>query len=296
MLCFYEIIVNYLNIMLAPLDNETIFKKAFTDQEVFQQFIKDLFDVDVTVGRIETEKKFDPPVAGIDIKLDLYAETKDHRFVIEIQKIDYDYNFNRFLNYFITVLLEQQRKGSKYKIPQTVLGVVFLTSPYKIDKLTGEPIKENIMSIDFDPRNLKDERIHIFNHKLLFLNPHPNYIKPDTPKNIRDWLDLFRLSINNKMKINLNLTNKGISKTVDLIEYENLDAETVNNMKIAESRKAMISIVEKEGKQEGRKEREIEIAIEMIKENLPIELVTKVTKLKKEFVEKLINKHNKSTY
>ncbi len=265
--------------MLAPLDNETIFKRAFTDKEVFQQFIKDLFGVDIAVSKIETEKKFDPPVAGIDIKLDLYAETDDHRFIIEIQKIDYDYNFNRFLNYFITVLLEQQRKGSKYKIPQTVLGVVFLTSPYKIDQLTGEPIKENIMSIDFDPRNLKDERIHIFNHKLLFLNPHPKYINPDTPKNI-------------KMAISLNLMNKGIQKTVDLIEYEKLDAETVYNMKIAESKKAMISIVEKEGEQkgkkEGRQEREIEIAIEMIKENVPIDKIIQYTKLDRKTIEKLI--------
>ncbi|MCX6277053.1 MAG: hypothetical protein NT004_03020, partial [Bacteroidetes bacterium] len=87
--------------MLAPLDNETIFKKAFTDKFVFQQFVKDLFDVDIVVNKIETEKQFVPPIANIDFKLDIYAETVDHRFVIEIQKIDYDYNFNRFLNYFI---------------------------------------------------------------------------------------------------------------------------------------------------------------------------------------------------
>ena len=54
--------------MLAPLDNETIFKKVFTDNEVFQQFVKDLFDVDIVVSKIETEKKFDPPIANIDIK------------------------------------------------------------------------------------------------------------------------------------------------------------------------------------------------------------------------------------
>ena len=42
--------------MLAPLDNETIFKKAFTDKEVFQQFVKDLFGIDIVVDKIETEK------------------------------------------------------------------------------------------------------------------------------------------------------------------------------------------------------------------------------------------------
>ena len=32
--------------MLAPLDNETIFKKAFTDKDVFVQFVKDILDID----------------------------------------------------------------------------------------------------------------------------------------------------------------------------------------------------------------------------------------------------------
>ena len=46
--------------MLAPLDNETIFKKAFTNKVVFQQFIKDLFNINIVVGKIETEKQFEP--------------------------------------------------------------------------------------------------------------------------------------------------------------------------------------------------------------------------------------------
>ncbi len=276
--------------MLAPLDNETIFKKAFTDNEVFQQFIKDLFDIEVTVGKIETEKKFQPPIANIDIKLDIYAETQDHRFVIEIQKIDYDYNFNRFLNYFVSLLIEQQQKASKYKIPQTVLGVIVITRPYKIDQLTGEPIKEDVMSIDFDPRNLKDEKIRIFNHKLLFLNPHPKYQNSDTPKKIKDWLDLFRLSIDNNMGITLNLTNKGIAKTVNLIEYEKLDAETITNMKISEQKKAMISIVKNEGKYEEK----IDIAKSLIDMNVDIDTIQKSTKLSKETIERLINEHKKN--
>ena len=151
--------------MLAPLDNETIFKRVFTDKEIFQQFIKDLFNIDILVDKIETEKQFEPPIANIDFKLDIYAETTDHRFLIEIQKIDYDYNFNRFLGYFLSLLIQQQKKASHYAIPQTVLGIVVLTRPYKISQLTGEPIQESVMSIDFDPRNLKDERISLWKHR-----------------------------------------------------------------------------------------------------------------------------------
>ncbi len=233
--------------MLAPLDNETIFKKAFTNKEVFQLFVKDLFDIDILVKKIETEKQFVPPIANIDFKLDIYAETIDHRFVIEIQKIDYDYNFNRFLNYFLSLLIEQQKKASKYTIPQTVLGIVVLTRPYKISQLTGEPIQESVMAIDFDPRNPKDQRIQIWKHQLLFLNPNPKYKSQDTPKNYQDWLDLFSKSIDKDVNIVLNLKNTGIAKTIQLIEYETLDPKTLAEMKISEEKKAMISIIEKEG-------------------------------------------------
>jgi hypothetical protein len=38
--------------MLAPLDNETIFKTAFTDKTVFIQFVKDILGIDVEVTDI----------------------------------------------------------------------------------------------------------------------------------------------------------------------------------------------------------------------------------------------------
>jgi predicted transposase/invertase (TIGR01784 family) len=279
--------------MLAPLDNETIFKKAFTDIDVFQQFVKDLFDIDIVVNKIETEKKFVPPMANIDIELDIYAETADHRFVIEIQKIDYDYNFNRFLGYFISLLIEQQKRGAKYEIPQTVLGVVVLTRPYKINQITGEPIHESVMSIDFDPRNLQDKRIKLWNHKLLFLNPNPKYKSDETPKNYQDWLDLFYSSVNDNINYKLNLNNKGIAKTIQLIEYEKLDPKTIAEMKKSEAKKAMISIVENEGISEGRNLEKVGIAKEMIIENFPKEQIAKITKLSIETIEQLINELNK---
>jgi len=288
--------------MLAPLDNETIFKKAFTDRVVFQQFVKDLFDIDIIVGTIETEKKFTPPIAEIDIKLDIYAETTDHRFVIEIQKIDYDYNFNRFLNYFMSLLLEQQKRASNYEIKQTVLGVVMITRPYKINQLTGEPIKANVMSIDFDPRDLDGERIRLWNHQLLIMNPNPKYKNKTTPQNYQDWLNLFSLSIDKDIDIKLNFNNLGIAKAANIIEYEKLDPMTVTEMKISEEKKAMISIIENESKNEGvneginigKQDEKIEIATEMIDDNEPIEKIIKYTKLSRETIEKLINEMKNS--
>ena len=73
--------------MLTPLDNQVVFKKAFTNKEVFEHFIKDIFGIEISVGKIETEKQFYPKVSNIDIKIDIYAETLDNKFIIELQKI-----------------------------------------------------------------------------------------------------------------------------------------------------------------------------------------------------------------
>jgi len=271
--------------MLAPLDNETIFKKAFTDKVVFQQFVNDIFAIDITVDKIETEKRFEPKIGHIDFKIDVYAETTDHRFIIEIQRIDYDYNFSRFLHYFLMVLADQQKNADEYEPEQQVLGVVILTSPYKINERTGKPIKDNVLLVDFNPRNLKKEKIDLWGHNLVFLNPHPKYNNSSTPKNYQDWLDLFALSIDkNQVSMKINLNNKGIAKAAELIEFDKLDASTLNQMKIDNSRKAMLKIVENEGIYVGK----IEMVKEMLQDCEPIEKIMRYSKLSREVIEAII--------
>jgi len=279
--------------MLAPLDNETIFKRAFTDKIVFQQFVKDIFNIEITVNKIETEKKFEPKIGHIDFKIDVYAETIDHRFIVEIQKIDYDYNFSRFLHYFLMVLADQQKTAGEYEPEQQVLGVVILTNPYKINQKTGKPIKDSVLLIDFNPRNLNDELIKLWEHNLVFLNPHPKYKNLDTPKNYQDWLDIFASSVDKKREsISINLNNKGIAKVVELIQLEKLDPATLDQMKIDNSRKAMIKIVENEGRLEGIGEGLIIAAKNAIKANCTNETIKAITgfsgkqidELRKQFV------------
>jgi len=127
--------------MLAPLDNETIFKKAFTDEFVFTAFVKDILNIDFKVGKIESEKKFVVPVGLIDIKFDIFAESTDNRIIVEIQRMDYDYNFDRFLDYFLAAIIELQKNYKSYKIEKTVYTIVLITAPYIINK-QGLPVKE----------------------------------------------------------------------------------------------------------------------------------------------------------
>jgi hypothetical protein len=244
--------------MLAPLDNETIFKRAFTDKIVFEYFIKDIFGIDIQVGKIETEKRFAPVIGHIDFKLDIYAETTDNRFVIEIQKIDYDYNFDRFLHYFLMVLADQQKTSSMYTPSQEVLGVVVLTRPYKIEQKTGEPIKESVMTIDFNPRTLKDEKILLWDHNLVFLNPNPKYNRNGVPAKYEDWLNLIYSSFQkSEADYKINFQNPGVARVANLIDYEKLDPVLLAQMKQAESTKVTEQLLKDKSRAEG-----IDIGIE----------------------------------
>jgi predicted transposase/invertase (TIGR01784 family) len=267
--------------MLAPLDNGTIFKTAFTDKVVFTRFVKDILGIDIEVDKIETEKKFEPKIGNIDFSLDIFAESIDHRVIIEIQRIDYDYNFDRFLHYFIMAIAQLQRGSEEYKIRQTVFTIVVLTEPYKFDQKNHLPIRDEVMIASLDPRNLQEKVVEIYGHKLIFLNHH--YRNENTPANYRDWLDLFYESIHNAGKYKVNIENPGIKRAAELIEYDRLTPEQMHRMKVDSQRK----VVRQMDREEGKKVNAIEIARRSLKKGLPIELVSEITGLSLEELEKL---------
>ncbi len=51
--------------MLGNLDNEVIFKKAFTNITVFKAFVRDILGIEVEIDKIETEKKFEPKISPL---------------------------------------------------------------------------------------------------------------------------------------------------------------------------------------------------------------------------------------
>ena len=96
--------------MLGNLDNEVIFKKAFTDKTVFKAFVRDILGIEIEIDKIETEKKFEPKIGYVDFELDIFAESIDKRVCIEIQRIEYDAHFDRFLHCFLMLIAEQQKR------------------------------------------------------------------------------------------------------------------------------------------------------------------------------------------
>jgi PD-(D/E)XK nuclease family transposase len=202
--------------MLSNLDNEVVFKKAFTDKIVFQCFVKDLLGLDIQVGKIETEKRFYPKIGTIDFELDIYAETVDKRLCIELQKVQYDYTHDRFLHYFMMLIAGQQQSAKEYAIGQTVHQILVMTLPYTLKDLTGRLLTDEMLITTFTTRNAaKVERL-LYRHSFVTLNP--NHRDPSTPKSVKDWLDLIYESMHHPNNPSINLQNVGIQRAAELIE------------------------------------------------------------------------------
>jgi hypothetical protein len=234
--------------MLANLDNEVHFKKVFTDVEVFTAFVKDVLGIDIHIDKVETEKALPSKVSAIKFKMDLFAEDKASRTVVEIQKVDYDYTYDRFSHYFLANLVDVQRKSDDYSFDQEVYVIVVVTSAYKISDITGKPIKKDVLITDINPRDLNGEIIRMTNHKMLILNP--TYIQPNTPEDIADWLNLIKESMKNPENPNINTSKPAIVRAARLAEKEKLTPEQVAEAKIQNMRKKAIAIGEKQAADE----------------------------------------------
>lgn len=265
--------------MLGNLDNEVIFKKAFTNKTVFTAFVRDVLGIEIEVDKIETEKRFTPKIGYIDFELDIYAESVDKRVCIEIQRVEYDHHFDRFLHYFLMLIGEQQKNAKEYNIDQTVYMIVVLTAPYTINEKNGKPILDEVLLLNFNPQTLKGEIRDLYGHQLVCLNP--NHPDEDTPKQIRDWLDLIYQSIHNPQRPVLNTANEGIKKAAELISFENLSPEERTQAKNKEAAKVTIAKIENR--------RNIEIAINAIKAGMTDALIAEITELPMEQIQALRN-------
>ena len=260
--------------MLARLDNSVIFKKLFTDREVLQAFVKDVTGVTIEPDIIETEKSFAPPLGAIDIKLDIFAEDTAHRVIVEIQRVKYDYHYDRFLHYLMAAILDLQRAHTHYKLDKTVYTIVWLTA--KDDTMPHDLVTTRFQSLASDGTDMP-----LYPHKLFFLNP--NYRSDQTPGGIRDWLELVFESIAHPDAPRLNSARSIIRKATGLIESDGL---TPTERRIAMEEQGYeehLALREEEGRQAEKKA----IALNLLTQGVAKDIIAAATGLSQEEIEQL---------
>ncbi|UOG92057.1 MAG: hypothetical protein L3K52_18000 [Candidatus Thiothrix sulfatifontis] len=81
---------------VASLRYGVIFKKAFSQPDIFTAFVKDILGIELDIDRVETEKSFPSPVGSIDSRFDLFAEDKTQRIIVDIQHRRYSDHYPVF--------------------------------------------------------------------------------------------------------------------------------------------------------------------------------------------------------
>lgn len=249
--------------MLANLDNEVHFKNVFTDTEIFSAFAKDVLGIELKIDRVETEKVLPNKISAIKFRMDLFAEDKDNRAIVEIQKVDYDYSYDRFAHYFFANLIDMQRSSKDYSFDKDVYVIVVVTAAYRVSELNGKPVKDDVLITRINPRNLQDEERLMANHEMIILNT--TYVDENTPENIRDWMDLIIESMRNPEAPNINLNNPNIAKAAKLAEVDRLTPEQLAEAKELEIRKATVALVEDTTRKETEAKMEAKIKKAIIK-------------------------------
>ncbi len=200
---------------LAPLNNQVIFKKLFQDIEILQAFIKDLIGIDFEPEKVETEKKFDPPIGNIDIELDIFAEDPKQRVIIEIQRIRYDYHFDRFLHYYLAAIVELAKSYKTYALDRTVYTIVWLT------RRANDPLyQHSLVTTAFHSVTDTGRVLSLFPHTLYFLNPF--YPADQLPPALADWLQLVAESIEHPDNPQINEDREVIRKATHMIDDDGL--------------------------------------------------------------------------
>ncbi len=242
-----------MNMKIASLDNEVHFKNVFTDVEIFTAFVKDVLGIDIIIDKVETEKILPSKVSAVKFRMDLYAEDTTNRTVVEIQKVDYDYAYDRFSHYFHANLVDLQKSSQDYSYAKDVYVIVVVTSAYKIKNKNGKLLRDDVLITDTNPRTLKGDKRYMHDHKLVMLNAiHAN---DDTPKAIKDWLDLIVESMKEEQDLSkINTDNPAINKAVNRAAVDDLTPEERAESKIQYMRKRMIALREYEAVQEDRVE------------------------------------------
>jgi hypothetical protein len=264
--------------MLANLDNEVFFKKVFTDVEVFCAFVKDVLGIEMHITKVETEKVLDSKVSAIKFRMDLFAEDTENRTVVEIQKIDYDYTYDRFTHYFMGNMIDMQRSSKDYAFAKDVYIIVVVTSAYRINEKNGKPIKDDVLISDMNPRTLSGELRDMYNHKMVVLNTA--HLKGDTPSDIKDWLDLIAESMKNPENPQINTSKPAIAKAAQLAEFNTITPEQLADAKIEEMRKINIALLNNDK----------DVAVKQAQEEGEVKAKAEAEKVKKEQIKKALQR------
>ncbi len=271
-------------LQVASLRYNVIFKKAFSDVEIFKGFVRDLLGIHLDIDKVETEKAFSPTIGNVETRFDLYAEDKKNRVIVEIQHRNFPDHYHRFLHYHCAALLEQVADSDSYKSTVTVFTIVILTF--------GDRHKTDVAIIDFDPKKRSGEKLNEVPHQLIYL--FPKYVNDDTPESYRDWLLAIQDSLDEAVIVE-NYPQPEIQKVFQMIKKDLVSPQERARMQDEYGNEQLEQKKYEEGLAEGETRGELkrarEIARALLQQGtLDLPTIATLNGLDKDALERLTNR------
>jgi predicted transposase/invertase (TIGR01784 family) len=257
---------------VVSLQYDVIFKKAFSKPEIFKAFVKAVLGIELEITEVEMEKVFDQEIGRVKSRFDLFAEDVKNRIIVDIQHKQHEDYYDRFLHYHCMAILEQVKSSKDYHPKAKVFTIVVLTSENKEGK--------DVLTIDFDPKDLQGKGIGKIPHKVIYLCPA--FVNENTPLEYREWLEAINDTLDGEVD-ETHYENKIIKEVFDLIEEDSITPEERYDLFEESHRREEIVTERLEGKTEGKKE----IAKNLLTMGLEIEAIVKATGLSLSEIEKL---------
>ncbi len=112
---------------VASLRFDVIFKNAFSQLDMFRQFVHDILGISIQVDTVIQAYRYPEQFDYADIEYDLFAEDLENRIIVEIQHVQEVDFFDRFMYYHLMGITQQIRSHQDYRFPKAVYTVVVVT-------------------------------------------------------------------------------------------------------------------------------------------------------------------------
>ncbi len=231
---------------VIPLRYGTIFKKAFRDPMVFSRFASDVLGMPIEVAVVHQEFSYGTPVGQVKVEYDLFGEDTAHRVIVEVQHIREPDFFDRFAHDHLVSIVEQAQGHEQYRFERDVFTLVVLTTAPR-----GRELKFSVAVSDMDPVNEQGQRLGVFRHRLVFLNP--KVINAQTPPGVRAWLELIADSLDGEVD-ETRYPDPALQRVLRAAEKSTVTPEELARIKDEAAWEVSKADARNEGRAEGRAE------------------------------------------
>ena len=207
---------------------------------------------------------------------------------IEIQLADKKDTAERFLYYWSRIYSSQLVRGETYKKINKVIGIIIIDYEFeKTKEIENLSTKWKVKEVTTGKEIELTDVLELY---IIEIPKAKKILQKDANNKLAQWM-MFLNNPNEKEVSKIMNENEEIKEAMNELEEMSKDEEL---RRVAELREKAIKDEEnireharEEGKIEGIKEKQLEVAKKMKEEKLPIELIVKITELAKEELEEL---------